>query len=174
MKSVVKWTAAAVLALSLAACGNGSGENGTPEPSGEGIAQALDGDASRLGAAVETAGLTDAMEGVGPYTVFAPLDDAIPEDFAAAEGPEAAAFVRAHIAPGMMTRADIVAALDASEDRDVQMRTMDDGLLTFSRDGDTILVTAEDGAAARLTGDEELVENGAIQPVDAILVSREG
>lgn len=174
MTSVVKWTAAAVLTLSLAACGDESDEVGTPEPSGQTIAQALDGDASGLGAAVEIAGLTEAMEGVGPYTVFAPVDDALAEDFAEAEGPEAAALVRAHIAPGMMTRADIAAALDAAEGREVQMRTMDDGLLTFSRDGDVILVTAEDGAAARLTGEEEIVENGAIQPLDAILVNREG
>lgn len=174
MTHPLKWTAAGALALVLTACGRENRSEGPPEPSNRTIAQALDDDLSGLGAAVETAGLTEAMAGVGPYTVFAPVNDVLPEGFGGAEGPEAAALLRAHIAPGMMTRADIRAALDADEDGQVQMRTMDEGLLTFTRDGDTLLVTADDGASARLTGDEELVENGAIQPVDAVLISQEG
>ena len=53
------------------------------------------------------------------------------------------------------------------------MRTMADGLLTLSLDGDTVVVTAPDGATARLTGGETLVSNGVVQPVDAILVKAE-
>lgn len=174
MTHPLKWTVAATLALTMAACGGENRDDGPPEPSNQTIAQALDGNLSGLGAAAEAAGLTEAMGGVGPYTVFAPVNDALPEDFDEAEGPEAAALLRAHITPGMMTRADIRAAIDAAQGGQVQMRTMDDGLLTFTRDGETLVVTAEDGASARLTGDEELVENGAIQPVDAVLVSQGG
>ena len=50
------------------------------------------------------------------------------------------------------------------------MRTMADTLLTFSRDGTAIVVTAPDGASAHLTGSEDLAKNGVIQPIDALLI----
>ena len=53
------------------------------------------------------------------------------------------------------------------------MRTMSDGLLTFSKDGDVVVVTAADGATARLTGAETVVSNGVVQPVDGVLVKAE-
>jgi hypothetical protein len=65
--------------------------------------------------------------------------------------------------------ADIVSAIDRSGGK-AQMRTMGDGVLTFTRDGQTIVATAPDGASARLTGDERLVSNGVLQPTDGLLV----
>ena len=50
------------------------------------------------------------------------------------------------------------------------MRTMANTLLTFSRDGETILVASESGARGRLTGEERVASNGVMQPVDALLV----
>jgi len=50
------------------------------------------------------------------------------------------------------------------------VRTMADGLLTFTREGEAIVVTAEDGATARLTGGETVAANGVVQPVDGVLV----
>jgi len=47
---------------------------------------------------------------------------------------------------------------------------MADGLLTFTLDGEVVIVTAEDGATARLTGNETLATNGVVQPVDGVLV----
>ena len=115
------------------------------------------------GAAVN-AGLGGVLEGVGPYTVFAPADAA----FATAGGDftdesmraQSAALLRAHIVPGALTRRDIEAA----------MRTMAGSLLTYSRDGEAIVVGAENGAQGRLTGEEHLASNGVLQPVDGLLV----
>jgi len=50
------------------------------------------------------------------------------------------------------------------------MRTMGQGSLTFTREGDSIIVTS-DGARARLAGDEIVGANGAIHPIDAPLLS---
>jgi hypothetical protein len=50
------------------------------------------------------------------------------------------------------------------------MRTMAGSLVTFTRDGDTIVVTAADGSSARMTGQEVLASNGVLQPVDGLLV----
>jgi hypothetical protein len=47
---------------------------------------------------------------------------------------------------------------------------MADEVLTFTRDGDAIVVTAENGATARLTGREVVASNGVIQPADGLLI----
>jgi len=126
---------------------------------------------------LDNSGLATALEGVGPYTVFAPTDAALGADVdglkAEAMSAEAAALVRAHIVPGSLGRADINAAIDASGNDQAQMRTMGDDMLTFTRDGETIVVTASDGASARLSGTEVQASNGVIQPIDAVLVKTE-
>ena len=135
--------------------------------------KAEDGFGTLEGAAVN-AGLGGVLEGVGPYTVFAPADAA----FATAGGDftdesmraQSAALLRAHIVPGALTRRDIEAAIAGDEDGRVEMRTMAGSLLTFSRDGEAIVVGAENGAQGRLTGEEHLASNGVLQPVDGLLV----
>ena len=120
-------------------------------------------------------GLGAVLEGVGPYTVLAPPDAVLRAsggvDFTdAALKAEGAALLRAHIVPGALTRADIGAAVDRAAGKGAQMRTMAGGLLTFTRGEDAIVVTAPDGATARLSGDEALASNGVLQPIDGLLV----
>ncbi len=169
---------AALSALTLAACGarEKPGEPAAVDDNRT-LAVALAGDDGHdvLGEVAENAGLADVFAGVGPYTVFAPADAAFAGgnaiDFTAAEHrAEGAALVRAHVVPGALTRQDIVAAIDRAGGDGVAMRTMADGLLTFTREGNGIVVVAADGARARLSGEESVVHNGVMQPVDAILV----
>lgn len=148
---------------------------------GEGtIVSALRGnsDLSSTAALVDGAGLASVLEGVGPYTVFAPTNAALQSGLGEqrlgelrgeAMRPQAVALLRAHIVPGVLTRRDIAAAIEAAHNEPVQMRTMADTMLTFSRDGEAILVSAPDGARARLTGDERTVGNGAVQPIEGLL-----
>ena len=148
---------------------------------GEGtIVSALRGnsDLSSTAALIDGAGLASVLEGVGPYTVFAPTNAALQSGLGEqrlgelrgeAMRPQAVALLRAHIVPGVLTRRDIAAAIEAAHNEPVQMRTMADTMLTFSREGDTFVVAAPDGARARLTGEENAVGNGAVQPVDGVL-----
>lgn len=176
------WALAPLAAIALAACGDGDGAadgaaTTATEPSSETLAAVIEGhdDLDTVERMLDSAGLTEVMNGVGPYTVFAPADDAFEsaEGASALAGEEAAAhaaaLLRAHIVPGALTRRDIAAALDQAEDGRVEMRTMDDGVLVFSREDGVIWVAAEDGARARLAGEEELARNGALQPVDGLL-----
>lgn len=124
------------------------------------------------------AGLAGVLDGVGPYTLFAPADAAFTtggagdftDDTLRAQG---AALLRAHIVPGALTRNDIAAAIQRDADGEVQMRTMADTLLTFSRQGEAVTVRSENGASARLVGEESVAKNGVLQPVDALLVRPE-
>ncbi len=176
MRTLIRWALAPVAVLVLAGCGGG--EDGTvAEPSSRTVGATLTEDDSfnRLEAVLTNAGLTAVLEGKGPYTVFAPAEAALAAsgdaDFASeALRAQSVALLRAHIVPGALTRADIRAAIDAAAGEGVQMRTMADGLLTFTRDADAIVLTAEDGTVARLTGDERVGSNGVIQPVDGLLV----
>ena len=83
--------------------------------------------------------------------------------------PQAIALLRAHIVPGVVSRPDLVAALERAGAEPIEMRTMAGGVLRFTREGDAILVSGADGARARLV-EETLASNGAVQRVDALLV----
>ena len=179
MTRYLSWALPPLAVLSLAACGgDGNKSDGAAEPPSRTLAATLKGDQAfgTLERVLGNAGLTDVLEGTGPYTVFAPADAAFTAagsdaDFTTeAMRAPAAALLRAHIVPGALTRADIGAAIDGGGTGTIQMRTMADTLLSFTRDGDAIVVTAPDGASARLTGSEELARNGVIQPIDALLV----
>lgn len=129
---------------------------------------------SGLAMVLDNSGLRPALDGVGPYTVFAPADPALNGATSAnftdptmkAEG---AALLRAHIVPGALTRADIIAAVDRSEGKGAKMRTMAGDMLTFTRGGEALVATASDGASARVTGPESFASNGVLQPVDGLL-----
>lgn len=171
----------------LAACGGDDDKAGgdaaeQAEPSSRTLAATLQAESGfgTLGRAATNAGLGHVLEGVGPYTLFAPADTAFTTEGAPADvadesrRAESAALLRAHIVPGALTRRDIAAALERDADGSVQMRTMADTLLTFSRDGEAILVASEGGARGRLTGEERLASNGVMQPVDSLLVRPAG
>ena len=83
--------------------------------------------------------------------------------------PQAIALLRAHIVPGVVTRADLEAALQRNGSRPTKMRTMAGGELTFTREGDAIVVSGEGGGRGRLV-EETLGSNGAIERVDGLLV----
>lgn len=183
MRFNMRWAVAPLCVLALAGCGDGAGKTdgtGAATPSNRTLAATLKGDRAfgTLERVLENAALGEVLEGTGPYTVFAPADAA----FGAAAGDlgdeamkaQAAAMLRAHIVPGALTRADIEAAIDGDATSSVQMRTMANSLLTFTREGETVIVSGDNGARARLTGEETLASNGVVQPVDALLVAPAG
>lgn len=181
MRNLKAWALAPVMVLSLAACGGDKdkaegGEGATPAPSSKTLAAAIgdEGDLDTLEGVIKNAGLSEVLEGKGPYTVFAPANAALGAAGTAladeAMKAQSAALLRAHIVPGALTRADILAAIARGGGGGVQMRTMADGLLTFSRDGEAVVITAADGATARLMGEETVASNGVVQPVDGLLV----
>jgi uncharacterized surface protein with fasciclin (FAS1) repeats len=180
MRTIQRWAVTPVAILLLAGCG-GRDENAaatkTAEdkaaPSSRTLVAELKGDNGALARVISNAGLETALDGVGPYTLFAPPEAALKSsvDFTdPAMKAEGAALLRAHVVPGTLTRADIAAAIDRAGAKGVDMRTMAGGVLTFTRDGEAIVATAPDGASARLTGKESLVKNGVVQPTDGLLV----
>ncbi len=180
MGSKMRWALAPLCFLALAACGDGAGKTdgtGAAAPSNRTLTATLKDDRAfgTLDRVLDNAALGDVLAGTGPYTVFAPSDAAFAATAAdlgdEAMKAQAAAMLRAHIVPGALTRADILAAIAGKESGSVQMRTMANSLLTFSKEGDAVIVTGDSGARASLTGSETVASNGVVQPVDGLLVA---
>lgn len=187
MRTLMRRALTPLAVVLLAACGGDNDKAGgdvaeQAEPSSRTLAATLEAEDGfgTLGRAATNAGLKNVLDGVGPYTLFAPADAAFsaggtPADVTdESRRAESAALLRAHIVPGALTRRDIAAALERDADGSVQMRTMADTLLTFSRDGEAIVVASESGARGRLTGAERVASNGVMQPVDGLLVGPAG
>lgn len=184
MRTLTRFALTTLAVFTLAGCGDRSDKAGKESPAAAAQAVATNRTlAASLEAEVKHGGLTtvlnnsglrEALDGVGPYTLFAPTDAALKGGAGAdftdpSMRPEGAALLRAHIVPGALTRADIIAAVDRSGGKGAQMRTMGGNLLMFTRNGKDLVATASDGASARVTGPEVLASNGVLQPLDGML-----
>jgi len=159
---------------------NSSATASADAPAEARLATVVAGDAklARLNRIVGGAGMTALLNGVGPYTLFAPTDAAIEAlgaeraDALAGEAmrPQAGALLRAHMVPGMITRRDLETAIATADGRPVRMRSMADTMLTFTREGDAIVISADGGGRGKLTAQEGLASNGSVQPIDGLLV----
>lgn len=146
---------------------------------------------STLLTAVETAGLTDALMGDGPYTVFAPTDEAFaalpegtvenllkPENRGQLE-----AILGAHVVPGEYTSAEFETAVLGGEltelegpsirimDGKVEMDTITTADITLEKQGDSFYVTTEDGTndIARVIAADIESSNGVIHVINQVL-----
>lgn len=182
------WWLALAASAALGGCGgsdNSTAANSAATGAAEVPAEARlatlaagEGGHARLSRVIAGAGMTEVLNGVGPYTLFAPTDEALETlgaeraDALAGEAmrPQAVALLRAHLVPGTITRRDIETAVDAPSGRAATMRTLGGTMLTFVRDGDAITVSSDRGGRARLSGAERLAANGALHPVDGLLV----
>jgi uncharacterized surface protein with fasciclin (FAS1) repeats len=186
----------AAAALLAAACQQEGGNNASapeangaaarPEAAAKGeqprtnILQALSGSADHktLAGAVQSAGLTETLSGAQPYTLFAPTDAAFQKLPGGAEGlvaPQAkgqlVALLTGHIVPGMVTAADLGRAIDRGKGK-AQLATVGGSNLSFSKDGDAIVVTDAAGGRARVTQADMLQSNGVVHSVDGVLKGR--
>jgi uncharacterized surface protein with fasciclin (FAS1) repeats len=176
------FAAMAAAMLTLSACADEAedgqaGQAAEAEPSGETLAEAVS-DAEGLTTVAEAlrdVGLTQVFDGAGSYTILAPNDDAfaaLGETREALTEPDQraaiAAVLRDHIVPGYLTPADIEAAIDAQGGA-VQAESMGEQTLRFTRDGEGIRVTSEDGSTAMIAGEALRARNGVAIPVDGVL-----
>lgn len=163
---------------------NGASAEARPAAKGEqprtSILQALEGSADHktLAGAVKAAGLTETLSGAQPYTLFAPTEAAfakLPGGAGALLAPEAkgqlVALLTGHIVPGAVTAADLGSAIDRGKGK-AELATVGGSILSFSRDGEAILVTDAAGGAARLGRTDRLQSNGVVHDVDGVLRSR--
>lgn len=154
------------LGLFVAACGGGTATTTTAAPAAlkDIVDTAVEaGSFTTLVTAVQEAGLVDTLKGEGPFTVFAPTDEAfaaLPEG--ALEGlladiPALTDVLLYHVVPGKVMAADVVSLTSAT--------TVQGSDLTVSVEDGKVMI---DGAMVLITDIE--TSNGVIHVIDAVLL----
>ncbi len=134
-------------------------------------------DHTTLVAAVKAAGLVDTLSGPGPFTVFAPTNEA----FAALPAgtvdnllkPEnKATLVKVltyHVVAGRLTAADLAAKVAAGGGK-AELKTVEGEDITVSKDGDQWTITDAKGGTAHVTIGDVMQSNGVIHVIDSVLM----
>lgn len=136
-------------------------------------------DHTTLVAAVKQAGLVKALEGPGPYTVFAPTNaafDALPKGTVStlmkpANKGKLKSILLYHVVKGDWTYKKIVGRMLASNSGQLKLATLNGKTLTAKFNGDRNIVIVDDkGAVAHITTYDVTQSNGVIQVVDHVLL----
>ncbi|VBB16643.1 Immunogenic protein MPT70 precursor,Fasciclin domain [Burkholderia stabilis] len=134
-------------------------------------------DHTTLVAAVKAGGLVDTLSGKGPFTVFAPTNEA----FAALPAgtvqtllkPEnKATLVKVltyHVVAGRLTAHDLAKAVDQGGGK-ATLKTVEGDPLIVSRDAKGWAITDDKGDVAHVTIGDVMQSNGVIHVVDTVLL----
>ena len=134
-------------------------------------------DHTTLVAAVKAAGLVPTLHGSGPFTVFAPTNEA----FAALPAgtvdtllkPENKAtlvkILTFHVVPGRLNTAALQRQIAAGGGR-TTLQMVEGETLTITANGDRLMVTDQKGATAHVTITDVTQSNGVILVVDKVLL----
>jgi uncharacterized surface protein with fasciclin (FAS1) repeats len=134
-------------------------------------------DHTTLVAAVQAAGLVETLKGEGPFTVFAPVNDA----FAALPAgtvdtllmPEnkdqLVAVLTYHVIAGKIAAADLIKAITDAGGT-YTAATVQGGELTFTIEADMVKITDGAGGVATVTIADVMQSNGVIHVIDKVLL----
>ena len=134
-------------------------------------------DHTTLVAAVKAAGLVDTLEGAGPFTVFAPTNEAFARLAAGtvqtllqpANKDKLTSILTYHVVPGRLTEGDIDAMIK-KEGGKAMLKTVEGEDLTFERGGGHLWVIDAKGDKAEVTIPNVMQSNGVIQVINGVLI----
>jgi uncharacterized surface protein with fasciclin (FAS1) repeats len=134
-------------------------------------------DHTTLVAAVKAAGLVDTLEEPGPFTVFAPTNEAFAklpagtvDALLMAENKAALTKILTyHVVAGKMDSREIAKAIKAGNGKAV-LTTVSGGKLWASMQGKDLVLTDEKGGMARVTVSDVYQSNGVIHVIDTVLL----
>jgi len=130
-----------------------------------------------LVAAVKAAGLVDTLEGPGPFTVFAPTDDAFAKLPAGTVDnlvkPENKAtltkILTYHVVAGKISSKDLKKWIKKGNGT-YTAKSLEGGSLTFTMANGGIQITDEKGGTAMITTADVFQSNGVIHVIDSVLM----
>lgn len=131
---------------------------------------------TNLVAAVKAADLVDTLSGAGPFTVFAPTDEAFARLPAGtvdtllmpANKAMLTNVLTYHVVPGRITAADIAARIRAGGGR-ATFATVNGGTLTATMANGSVMLTGANGSSY-VTQADVMQSNGVIHVVNGVLV----
>lgn len=132
-----------------------------------------------LVAAVKAADLVGTLKSKGPFTVFAPTNDAFaklpagtvetllkPENKSKLAG-----ILTYHVVAGNLMAADVVAAIKKGNGK-AEVTTVNGQKLTISMMGDKVMITDANGNAAHVTAADLKGTNGVVHVIDSVLLPK--
>lgn len=134
-------------------------------------------DHTTLVAAVKAAGLVETLQGEGPFTVFAPTNDAFAKLPAGTVEtllkPEnkgtLTAVLTYHVVSGRYSSADIVKAIKAGKGK-AEWKTVQGGMLTALVVGKDVMLKDEKGNMSKVTIADVNQSNGVIHVIDSVVL----
>ena len=132
---------------------------------------------STLVTAVIAAGLAETLSGAGPFTVFAPSNDAFAKvDKATLDGllkPESkdklAALLKYHVVAGNVKSGDLAKMITDGKGT-AAVKTLNGGSLKATMDGDKIVLTDAKGGKSTVTAPDMVASNGTVHVVDTVVM----
>lgn len=127
--------------------------------------------------ALKVAGLEDTLNDEGPYTVFAPTDQAfskIPEStlkelFKTKNKKKLKAVLTYHVVEGEIKAEDIIKVIKG-KDGEMKVKTVNGGKLIFSLDNGDVHIKDQNGNTARVEQANLNSSNGVIHVIDTVLM----
>lgn len=136
-------------------------------------------DFSTLVAAVKAAGLVETLNSAGPFTVFAPTNDAFAKlPAGTVDGllkPEAKATLTAvltyHVVAGEFKAAAVIDAIKKNKGK-FEITTVQGGKLIASLKGKNVILTDEKGNVATVVLADVAASNGVIHAIDSVVMPK--
>ena len=136
-------------------------------------------DHTTLVSAVKAAGLVDTLQSDGPFTVFAPTNEAfakLPSGAAAtlmdpANRARLAAVLTYHVVPGRLAVSDLLAKVEIGGGV-ATLTTVEGEPLTLTATGQHVWLKDVSGRTARITIGDVMQSNGVIHVVDRVLLPK--
>lgn len=132
-----------------------------------------------LVAAVKAADLVGTLKSKGPFTVFAPTNDAFaklpagtvetllkPENKAKLSG-----VLTYHVIAGNLMAADVVAAIKKGNGK-AEVATVNGGKLTITMMGDKVMITDANGNSSHVVAADLKGSNGVVHVIDSVLLPK--
>jgi uncharacterized surface protein with fasciclin (FAS1) repeats len=134
-------------------------------------------DHTTLVAAVKAAGLVDTLQGTGPFTVFAPTNDAFKklpagtvEMLVKPENKDKLSKILTyHVVAGRMSANDLMAAAKKGNGK-AMLKTVEGEDLTVEVNGNTLTIRDTKGGMSKVTVQNVFQSNGVIHVVDTVLM----
>jgi uncharacterized surface protein with fasciclin (FAS1) repeats len=136
-------------------------------------------DHTTLVAAVKAAGLVETLKGAGPFTVFAPTNDA----FAALPAgtvdtllkpenkPTLTKILTYHVVPGSINAATLMTQIKDGGGK-ANLKTVAGGMLTATTSGDSVMITDEKGTVSKVTIANVMQSNGVIHVISKVMLPK--
>jgi uncharacterized surface protein with fasciclin (FAS1) repeats len=134
-------------------------------------------DHTTLVAAVKAAGLVDTLEGPGPFTVFAPTNEAFAKLPAGTvdtllkpeNKDQLVKVLTYHVVAGKVSAQQLVGMIKKGKGK-ASLKTVEGGTLTATLAGGKVMLTDEKGGMATVTIADVFQSNGVIHVIDSVLL----